>query len=161
LQQLNRIEPGAVIEEDHMRNRQMVAAWAYEEGRAANVIERRRRDGKTYFVVNDYEALREIFGRQLRELQRIKSEGDFDAIAALVETYGVQVDAELLAEVRERYARLDIPAYSGFINPRLVAREQNGEIVDVTIEYPADFTAQMLQYADQYAFLPAWPAPQP
>jgi dipeptidyl-peptidase-3 len=156
MQQLNRIEAGNDIEEDHMRNRQMVAAWAYDLGRADGVIERRQRDGKTYFVVQDYEALREIFGRQLRELQRIKSEGDFEAIRELVETYGVKVDPVLHAEVRERYAALDIPAYSGFINPRLVPVERDGEIVDVAIEYPDDFTSQMLEYAQKYAFLPTW-----
>jgi dipeptidyl-peptidase-3 len=156
MQQLNRIEAGNDIEEDHMRNRQMVAAWAYDLGRADGVIERRQRDGKTYFVVLDYEALREIFGRQLRELQRIKSEGDFEAIRELVETYGVKVDPVLHAEVRERYAALDIPAYSGFINPRLVPVERDGEIVDVAIEYPDDFTSQMLEYAQKYAFLPTW-----
>jgi dipeptidyl-peptidase-3 len=157
LQQLWRIEPGADIEEDHMRNRQLIAAWAYEEGRADNVIERRDRDGKTYFVINDYGALREIFGRQLRELQRIKSEGDFTAIRDLVETYGVKVDPVLHAEVRERYAALDIPPYSGFINPRLVPVEQDGAIVDVRIEYPEEFTGQMLEYADRYSLLPTWP----
>jgi dipeptidyl-peptidase-3 len=156
MQQLWRIEPGADIEEDHMRNRQLIAAWAFEDGRDANVIERRERDGKTYFVINDYTALREIFGHQLRELQRIKSEGDFAAIQELVERYGVKVDPELHAEVRERYAALDIPAYSGFLNPRLVPVEQGGEIVDIRIEYPADFTAQMLEYADRYSFLPTW-----
>jgi dipeptidyl-peptidase-3 len=157
MQQLWRIEPGADIEEDHMRNRQLIAAWAYEEGRADNVIERRDRDGKTYFVINDYGALREIFGRQLRELQRIKSEGDFTAIRDLVETYGVKVDPVLHAEVRERYAALDIPPYSGFINPRLVPVEQDGAIVDVRIEYPEEFTGQMLEYADRYSLLPTWP----
>jgi dipeptidyl-peptidase-3 len=156
MQQLWRIEPGADVEEDHMRNRQLVAAWAYEQGRAANVIERRTRDGKTYFVINDYTALREIFGAQLRELQRIKSEGDFAAIRELVETYAVKVDPTLHAEVRERYARLDIPPYSGFINPKLVPVEQDGAIVDVRIEYPADFTTQMLEYAERYSFLPTW-----
>jgi dipeptidyl-peptidase-3 len=167
MQQLWRIEPGADIEEDHMRNRQLIAAWAYEEGRAQagaageggraqDVIERRTRDGKTYFVINDYAALREIFGRQLRELQRIKSEGDFEAIRDLVETYAVKVDPVLHAEVRDRYAALDIPPYSGFINPRLVPVEQGGEIVDVRIEYPEDFTGQMLEYAERYSFLPTW-----
>ena len=156
MQQLWRIEPGADIEEDHMRNRQLIAAWAYEQGRADNVIERHARDGKTYFVVNDYAALREIFGRQLRELQRIKSEGDFAAIRDLVETYGVKVDPALHEEVRARYSALDIPPYSGFINPRLVPVEQGGEIVDVQIEYPADFSGQMLEYADKYSFLPTW-----
>jgi len=156
MQQLNRIELGNEIEEDHMRNRQLVAAWAYERGSADGVIERRTRDGKTYFVVQDYTALRGLFGQLLRELQRIKSEGDFEGIRELVETYGVKVEPELHAEVRERYAALDIPAYSGFINPRLVPVERNGEIEDVRIEYPEDFTGQMLEYADRYAFLPTW-----
>jgi dipeptidyl-peptidase-3 len=159
MQQLWRIEPGAEIEEDHMRNRQLIAAWAYEQGRAANVIERRTRGGKTYFVINDYTALREIFGQQLRELQRIKSEGDFAAIRDLVETYGVKVDPALHEEVRARYTALDIPPYSGYINPRLVPVEQGGEIVDVRIEYPEDFTGQMLEYAEKYSFLPTWSSP--
>jgi dipeptidyl-peptidase-3 len=156
MQQLNRIELGDQIEEDHMRNRQLVASWAYEMGAADNVIERRQRDGKTYFVIQDYAALRELFGTLLRELQRIKSEGDFEAAQNLVETYGVQVDPELHAEVLERYEALDIPAYSGFINPRLEAVEEEGEIVDVRIEFPSDFSVQMLEYADRYAYLPAW-----
>ncbi len=156
MQQLNRISPGDEIEEDHMRNRQLVAGWVYEMGTAQNVIERLRRDGKTYFVVRDYARLRVLFGRLLRELQRIKSTGDFEAAQYLIENYGVQVDEELHAEVLERYARLDIPAYSGFINPRLVPVEENGEIIDVRIEYPPDFTEQMLEYAERYAYLPAW-----
>jgi dipeptidyl-peptidase-3 len=156
MQQLNRIELGDDIEEDHMRNRQMVASWAYEMGLAEGVIERRQRAGKSYFVVSDYDALRDLFGQLLRELQRIKSEGDFEAAQYLVETYGVQVDEALHAEVLERYALLDLPAYSGFINPRLVAVEDDGRIVDVLIEFPEDFTAQMLEYAERYATLPAW-----
>ena len=156
MQQLNRISPGDDIEEDHMRNRQLVASWAYEMGSAENVIERRRRDGKTYFVVRDYDRLRDLFGQLLRELQRIKSEGDFEASQYLVENYGVKVDQELHAEVLERYAGLDIPAYSGFINPRLVPVEEGGEIIDVRIEYPQNFTEQMLEYAERYAYLPAW-----
>ena len=156
MQQLNRIELGDDIEEDHMRNRQMVASWAYEMGLAEGVIERRQRAGKTYFVVSDYDALRDLFGELLRELQRIKSEGDFEAAQYLVETYGVQVDEELHTEVLERYAFLDLPAYSGFINPRLVAIEDSGRIVDVLIEFPEDFTEQMLEYAERYATLPAW-----
>jgi dipeptidyl-peptidase-3 len=156
MQQLNRIEPGNDLEEDHMRNRQLVAGWAYDNGRAADAIERRERDGKTYFVVTDYEALHELFGRLLRELQRIKSQGDFAAIRDLVERYGVKVDRQLNEEVRQRYARLDIPPYSGFINPRLVPVEQAGDIVDVKIEYPGDFTQQMLEYSDRYSFLPTW-----
>lgn len=156
MQQLNRIELGNDIEEAHMRNRQLIAAWAYAMGRNDNVIERRERDGKTYFVVTDYQRLRELFGQQLRELQRIKSEGDFEAIRDLVETYAVKVDPELHAEVRERYAALDIPPYSGFLNPKLVPVEQNGQIVDVRVEYPDDFTEQMLEYAENYSFLPTW-----
>ena len=139
-----------------MRNRQLVASWAYEMGAAENVIERLRRDGNTYFVIRDYAKLRDLFGRLLRELQRIKSTGDFEAAQSLIESYGVQVDEELHAEVLERYARLDIPAYAGFINPRLVPVEENGEIGDVRIEYPQDFTEQMLEYAERYAYLPAW-----
>jgi len=156
LQQLNRIELGNKLEEAHMRNRQMVAAWAYERGLPDNVIERLQRDGKTYFVVQDYERLREIFGELLRELQRIKSEGDFAAAQALIETYGVEVDPVLHAEVLERYASLDIPAYAGFIQPRLRPVTENGAIVDVVIEYPDDFSEQMLEYAAEYAFLPTW-----
>ena len=155
-QQLNRIEPGRDLEEDHMRNRQLVAAWAYEAGKADKVIERREREGKSYFVVNDYRRLRELFGRLLRELQRIKSQGDFAAIRDLVERYAVKVDRDLNVEVRERYAKLGIPPYSGFVNPCLVPIEQDGRVVDVKIEYPADFTAQMLDYGERYSFLPTW-----
>ena len=156
LQQLNRVEPGKDLEEDHMRNRQLIAAWAYEHGRNDNVIERRTRDGKTFFVVNDYTKLRALFGRLLRELQRIKSTGDYAAIRELVEQYAVKIDPALHAEVRARYAALDVPAYAGFMGPRLVPVLRGEEIVDVRIEYPDDFAAQMLEYADRYAFLPAW-----
>jgi dipeptidyl-peptidase-3 len=155
-QQLYRVPPGGDIEEDHMRNRQLVAAWAYEKGRAENVIERRERDGKTYFVVRDYDKLRGLFGDLLRELQRIKSEGDYDAIRELVERYAVKVDAAMHAEVLARYAKLDIPPFTGFIGPRLVPVKSGEETVDVRIEYPEDFAEQMLEYAERYAFLPAW-----
>jgi dipeptidyl-peptidase-3 len=156
LQQLNRVEPGKDLEEDHMRNRQLIAAWAYEQGLKDNVIERRVRDGKTFFVINDYAKLRTLFGRLLRELQRIKSTGDYAAIRELVERYAVKVDAALNAEVRARYAALDVPAYSGFVGPRLVPVRDGDEIVDVRLEHTDDFTALMLDYADRYAFLPAW-----
>jgi dipeptidyl-peptidase-3 len=156
LQQLNRVEPGKELEEDHMRNRQLIAAWVYEHGQRDNVIERRVRDGKTFFVINDHAKLRVLFGRLLRELQRIKSTGDYAAIRKLVETYAVKVDPDLHAEVRERYAALKVPAYSGFMNPRLVPVQSGERIVDVRIEYPDDFAAQMLEYADRYAFLPTW-----
>ncbi len=155
-QQLYRVPPGGDVEEDHMRNRQLVAAWVYEKGLPDNVIERRVRDGKTYFVVRDYDKLRVLFGDLLRELQRIKSAGDYAAIRDLVEHYAVKVDPVMHAEVLERYAKLDIPAYSGFIGPRLVPVESGGRIVDVRIEYPDDFSAQMLEYAEKYSWLPTW-----
>jgi len=120
------------------------------------VIERRERDGKTYFVVRDYERLRELFGELLRELQRIKSAGDYTAIRDLVERYAVKVDPAMHSEVLARYAKLDIPPFAGFIGPRLVPVRDGGRIVDVKIEYPEDFSAQMLEYAEKYAFLPTW-----
>ena len=147
--QLYRIQPGELIEEAHMRNRQLVAMWSYEQGINENVIEKVVRGGKTYFVVNDYEKLRVIFGNLLREIQRIKSEGDFDAAQALVENYGTQVDEELHAEVLERYSTLGVAPYSGFINPRIWVSER-----DVNIDYPNDFVGQMLEYANRYSNLP-------
>lgn len=152
--QLNRIKPGHNLEEAHMRNRQLVAGWAYEQGRADNVIERFTRDGKTFFRINDYEKLRNLFGRLLREIQRIKSEGDFEGGKNLVETYGVKVDQALLAEVHRRYEPLGIAPFTGFVQPKLVPVTRGGEIVDVQIEYPADFLGQMLEYGRDYSFLP-------
>jgi dipeptidyl-peptidase-3 len=154
--QLVRIEPGEQIEESHMRNRQLVAKWCYEKGLEDNVIEKKTRDGKTFFVVNDYEKLRDLFGQLLRELQRIKSEGDYEAGKALVENYGVKVDPELHAEVLERYESLNIAPYSGFINPVLEPVMEDGEIVDIAVKYPDDFSRQMLYYARQYSFLPTY-----
>lgn len=152
--QLYRLQPGELVEEAHMRNRQLIVMWSYEQGLEENVIERVVRDGKTYFVVNDYDKLRVIFGNLLREIQRIKSEGDFEAARDLVENYGTQVDQELHAEVLRRYATLDVAPYSGFINPRIVATEQDGKIVDVSVQYPQDFVTQMLEYSARYSFLP-------
>lgn len=152
--QLRRIKLGDDIEEAHMRNRQLVALWAYEHGETDNVIEKVVKDGKTYFVIRSFPELRELFGQLLREIQRIKSEGDYAAGQALVETYGVKVDRDLHEEVLERYSKLNIAPYSGFINPRLVAVMQGDKITDVKVEYPDDFTSQMLEYADKYAFLP-------
>ncbi|GAB3269921.1 dipeptidyl-peptidase 3 family protein [Parahaliea aestuarii] len=152
--QLYRLKPGELIEEAHMRNRAMVARWAMDMGKEDSVIERRVRDGKTYFVINDYQALRDIFGQQLRELQRIKSEGDFEAIQHLVENFGTQVDPELHAEVLERFAKLDVAPYKGFVNPYLEPVVEDGKIVDVTISYPETFEEQMLYYAEHYSFLP-------
>ncbi len=152
--QLSRIEPGETIEESHMRNRQLVAAWAMEMGKKDNVIEKKTRDGKTYFVVNDYEKLRKIFGEQLRELQRVTSEGDYKTAQTLVEKYGVQVDPVLHKEVLARYEKLGVAPYSGFIQPKLTPVMKGGQMVDVKIEYPKDFTQQMLEYSQKYSFLP-------
>ncbi|MGB5999975.1 MAG: dihydrofolate reductase, partial [Thermoanaerobaculia bacterium] len=156
LWQLRRLELGENVEEAHMRNRQLVAKWVYEKGRDQNVIERVDEDGKTYFVIRDYEALRELFGQLLRESQRITSQGDFEAGRDLVETYGVKVDPELHAQVLERFEKLGIAPYGGFINPKLVAVMEGDEIVDVAIEYPDDFTEQMLHYGKEYSALPTY-----
>lgn len=154
--QLRRLELGANVEESHMRNRQLIAKWCYEKGKKDNVIEKKVRDGKTYFVVNDYDKLRDLFGELLREIQRIKSEGDYAAGKALVEDYGVKVDPDLHKEVLERTAKLGGSAYSGFINPRLIpVYDANGEITDVVVEYPEDFTKQMMDYARRYSHLPS------
>ncbi len=159
--QLRRIKPGEDIEEAHMRNRQMIAKWVYEKGKsdnqpngAANVIERKTKNGKTYFVINNYKKLRELFGELLNKIQRITSEGDFAAAKNLVETYGVKVDKVLHKEVLERYKRLNLAPYSGFINPVLKPVMKDGKITDVKIEFPMDFTKQMLYYAKNYSFLP-------
>jgi dipeptidyl-peptidase III len=152
--QLYRIKPGQNLEQAHMRNRQLVAGWALEKGRAENVIERVSRNGKTYFKINDYPKLRVLFGELLREIQRLKSEGDFEAGKNLVETFGVKVDQQLLAEVHRRYAPLNIAPFMGFIQPRLVPVKNGSEIVDVKVEYPGDFLEQMLEHGRDYAFLP-------
>ena len=151
--QLTRIEPGKDIIEAHMRNRQLIARWCYEKGKAENVVEMFRQGGKSYVVVNDYEKLRALFGDLLREIQRIKSEGDFEAGRQLVEGYAVKVDPELHQEVLERYAKLDLAPYSGFVNPVLTPVEKNGEIVDIVVEYPDDYAEQMLYYSSEYGFL--------
>ncbi|MDX2185582.1 MAG: dihydrofolate reductase [Opitutaceae bacterium] len=154
LTQLYRIQPGHNLEEAHMRNRQLVAAWVFEKGRKDSVVERVVREGKTYFRIYDYAKLRVLFGELLREIQRIKSEGDFEAGRALVETYGVKVDQALLAEVHQRYAPLNVAPYMGFIQPKLVPVMRGDEIMDVKIEYPSDFVGQMLEYGRDYGFLP-------
>jgi dipeptidyl-peptidase-3 len=152
--QLRRLEVGENLEESHMRNRQLNAAWAYQKGLANKVIERKQRDGKTYFVVNDYNALRDLFGQLLREIQRIKSEGDFKAGQALVETYGVKVDQALVAEVKKRFESIQSKPYSGFIQPRLVPIMVQGKIKDVKVEYPDNFVEQMMEFGREYATLP-------
>jgi dipeptidyl-peptidase-3 len=153
--QLIRLNLGDDIEEAHMRNRQLVAAWAMEKGKADNVIEKVQKDGKTYFKINDYDKLRVLFGELLREIQRIKSEGDFEAGRDLVETYGVKVDQDLHKEVLERNSKFKSAPYSGFINPDLVpVTDEQGEITDVRVEQPESFAAQMLRYAQDYTTLP-------
>ncbi|MCB9730863.1 MAG: dihydrofolate reductase [Deltaproteobacteria bacterium] len=165
LVQLARVEPGHNLEEAHMRNRQLVALWAYDKGKERKVIERVTRDGKTAFLVRDYEALRGLWGELLREIQRIKSTGDLAAAKALFEGWGIKVDPEIHAEVRERYARLKIAPYAGFMNPRLIPVLKDGEIVDISASYPDDFLTQMLEYGKAYGYLPvvasAAQAPQP
>ena len=152
--QLIRIKLGDDIEEDHMVNRQWVSAWVFEKGSADNVIEKVERDGNTYYNVNDYERLRELFGQLLRETQRIKSEGDFIAAQELVEGYGVKVDQELHAQVLKRNEQFKSAPYSGFVNPILVpAMDADGKITNITVEQPDSFEDQMLQYADDYSFL--------
>ncbi|WP_294600241.1 dihydrofolate reductase [uncultured Rikenella sp.] len=153
--QLTRIEPGKNIEEAHMRNRALIAGWVYERGKADRVVEFVTEEGKTYVVVNDYAKLRELFGELLREIQRIKSEGDFEAGMELVERYGVKVDPTLHGEVLKRYAALNIAPYSGFVNPRYVpVLDEGGAMTDVRIEYPTDYVDQMLTYSSEYSFLP-------
>jgi len=154
--QLIRLDLGDDIEEAHMRNRQWVSGWAFEKGKADNVIEKVTRDGKTYFNINDYKKLHDIFGQLLRETQRIKSEGDFAAVEALVEGYGVKVDQDIHKEVLARNAKFKSAAYSGFVNPVLVpTTDDAGEITGFTIAQPKTFTEQMLNYAKNYSFLPA------
>ncbi|HWK57424.1 MAG TPA: hypothetical protein VNQ80_08810 [Parapedobacter sp.] len=153
--QLTRIKPGDQIEEAHMRNRALNAYWVYEKGKADNVVSFEKIDGKTYVQVNDYEKLRTLFGELLREIQRIKSEGDYESGKNLVETYGVKVNRELHDEVLARYAKLNLKPYKGFVQPRLTAIEENGEITNVKLEYVADFYGQMLEYGKEYSLLPA------
>jgi dipeptidyl-peptidase-3 len=152
--QLTRIQPGKTIEEAHMRARAMVAQWVYDKGKAENVIERVMKDGKTYFVVNDYAKLRRLFGQLLAEVQRITSEGDYEAAKTLMEAYGVQVDQGLHKEVLERYAKLNLAPYAGFVNPVYTPVIENGKIVDVKISLEEGYIEQMLRYGRDYSFLP-------
>ncbi len=153
--QLVRLNLGDDVEEAHMRNRQWVSAWVFEKGKADNVIEKVTRDGKTYFNINDYDKLHELFGQLLRETQRIKSEGDYAAVEALVEGYGVKVDQAIHAEVLKRNEAYPDPPYSGFVNPVLVPEmDENGEITAIKVTQPAGFPEQMLEYSKTYSFLP-------
>ncbi|WLD24466.1 dihydrofolate reductase [Flavobacterium dauae] len=153
--QLVRIEPGQDIEEAHMRNRQWISAWVFEKGKEQNVIEKIERNGKTYFKINNYELLHDLFGQLLRETQRIKSEGDFNAAKALVETYGVKVDQKIHKEVLERSKKFNTAPYRGFVNPVLVpVTNEQGDITDIVVTYPKTFAEQMLYYSKNYNFLP-------
>ena len=153
--QLVRLELGANIEEAHMRNRQWVSSWVFEKGQKDNVIEKIIRNGKTYFNITDYEKLHDLFGQLLREVQRIKSEGDFNAGKALVENYGVKVDQKLHAEVLERNKQFTSAAYSGFVNPVLVPKlDKTGKIISIKVQQPKTFAEQMLKYSKNFGFLP-------
>ena len=151
--QFTRVELGKKNMEAHMQNRKLIADWCYEKGLADNVIEKKVRDGKTYFIVNDYEALRGLFGDLLAEVQRIKSEGDYAAGKALVEKYAVNIDPALHAEVLERYAALGLKPYGGFLNPEIVPVEKDGIVTDYEIVYNESYLDQMLQYGRKYATL--------
>lgn len=153
LVQFSRVELGKKNTEAHMQNRKLIAQWCYEKGLADNVIEKKLRDGKTYFVVNDYPALRELFGRLLAEIQRIKSEGDYEAGKALVEKYAVNIDYNLHKEVLERYASLNLKPYGGFVNPRIKPVEKDGKVVDYEISYTDGYLEQMLEYGHKYRTL--------
>lgn len=151
--QLNRIELGDVIKQAHMRNRAIIANWCYENGIEDNIIEKIRRNNKTYIIINDYEKLRKMMGELLREVQRIKSTGDFAAAKKLVETYGVNIDPELHKEVKERYALLDVAPYGGFVNPIFTPVLKNDKITDIRVDYANDYLQQMLEYEKKYNFL--------
>lgn len=153
--QLTRIQPGKTVEEAHMRNRKLIAEWCYERGKDERVVEKVVKDGKTYIVVNDYQKLRGLFGELLKEIQRIKSTGDFESGRELVETYAVQIDPELHKEVLDRYQKLGLAPYSGFVNPVYQPVMENGEIVDVNVEYTDDYAGQMMEYSREYSFLPS------
>lgn len=155
--QLVRIDQGKNVEEAHMRNRQLIARWVFEKGASENVVELKQRDGKTYVVVNDYKKLRDLFGQLLAEVQRIKSEGDYEAGRSLVEQYAVKIDPELHAEVLERYKKLNMAPYRGFINPVMKqVKNKKGEITDIVLDYTEGYTEQMLRYSKDYSFLPSY-----
>ena len=151
--QLARVELGKDVTEAHMQNRKLVSEWCYEKGKAANIIEKKVENGKTYFIINDFEALRGLFGELLAEIQRIKSEGDYAAGKSIVEKYAVKVNPEMHKEVKERYNALGLKPYGGFINPEIVPVVENGQVIDYKVEYPTDFLAQHLKYGREYSFV--------
>ena len=155
LTQIVRIKPGKDIEQAHMRCRSAISHWVFEKGKAENVVEMINRDRKSYVRINDYQKLRSLFGDLLKEIQRIKSEGDFNAGKKLIEEYGVKIDPKLHAEVLDRYSKLNLAPYTGFVNPILVpVYDVNGKITDVTVEYTDDYMGQMMFYGKNYSFLP-------
>ncbi|MBN1187571.1 MAG: dihydrofolate reductase [Bacteroidales bacterium] len=154
--QLVRIEEGKDVEQAHMRCRQTISRWCYEKGKADNVIEEFKKDGKTYYKINDFEKLRSLFSELLQEVQRIKSEGDYEAGKNLIETYGITFDRDLHKEVLARYKKLDLAPYGGFLNPKYELVEKDGEIIDVKISYPDNYPEQMIYYSKEYSFLPTW-----
>lgn len=154
LTQLVRIEEGKDVEEAHMRNRQLIARWVFEQGAADKVVELKKRDGKTFVVINDYQQLRALFGKLLAEVQRIKSEGDYEAGRSLVENYGVKIDPVLHHEIRERYVRLHLSPYKGFVNPVMrEVKDDSGHVTDITLDYTEGYAEQMLRYSRNYSYL--------
>lgn len=154
--QLTRVELGKNIEQAHMRNRQLIAKWCYEKGEKDKIIEKKTRDGKTFFVVNDYQKLRNLFGELLKEIQRIKSTGDYEAGKKMVEAYAVKVDPEIHKEVKARYEKLKLAPYGGFMNPVLKPVMEGDKIVDVKVEYPDNYEKQMMEYSKNFSFLPTY-----
>lgn len=154
LTQLVRIEEGKEVEEAHMRNRQLIARWVFEQGAADKVVELKKREGKTFVVINDYQQLRALFGKLLAKVQRIKSEGDYDAGRSLVENYGVKIDPVLHHEIRERYVRLHLSPYKGFVNPIMrEVKDDSGHVTDITLDYTEGYAEQMLRYSRDYSYL--------
>lgn len=154
LTQLVRIEEGKDVEEAHMRNRQLIARWVFEQGAADKVVELKKREGKTFVVINDYQQLRALFGQLLAEVQRIKSEGDYEAGRSLVENYGVKIDPVLHHEIRERYVRLHLSPYKGFVNPIMrEVKDDSGHVTDITLDYTEGYAEQMLRYSRDYSYL--------
>lgn len=154
LTQLVRIEEGKDVEEAHMRNRQLIARWVFEQGAADKVVELKKREGKTFVVINDYQQLRALFGKLLAEVQRIKSEGDYEVGRSLVENYGVKIDPVLHHEIRERYVRLHLSPYKGFVNPVMrEVKDDSGHVTDITLDYTEGYAEQMLRYSWDYSYL--------
>lgn len=154
LTQLVRIEEGKEVEEAHMRNRQLIARWVFEQGATDKVVELKKREGKTFVVINDYQQLRALFGKLLAEVQRIKSEGDYEAGRSLVENYGVKIDPVLHHEIRERYVRLHLSPYKGFVNPVMrEVKDDSGHVTDITLDYTEGYAEQMLRYSRDYSYL--------